>query len=192
MYGLPSNMKSFSHKTLQTSPSFLKPLQTQNLKRKKWGDMAYYAPPVWKSGGDTSPVSPTTLRPCMYPRLAILVVNCVSPEQTDSVNKLSIPNITWWLVCNGATHRCVTAFVTCFTIPLTFSPVWIYILLFCIKFSQTTINKLAFATWNREKHFKMCKLTNYSLNSNLSVDRVNNQSILIFSKATFYLQKSFY
>jgi len=26
--------------------------------------MAYYVPPVWKSGGDTSPVSPTKLRPC--------------------------------------------------------------------------------------------------------------------------------
>jgi len=33
----------------------------QNLKRKSEGDMAYYVPPTWKSGGDTSP---TKLRPC--------------------------------------------------------------------------------------------------------------------------------
>jgi len=41
----------------------LKPLQMQNLKRKKREDMAYYVPHVWKSGGHTSPVSPTKLRP---------------------------------------------------------------------------------------------------------------------------------
>jgi len=45
MYGLPRNMKSSSQKTWQTSLLFLKPLQIQNLKRKKWGDMAYYVPP---------------------------------------------------------------------------------------------------------------------------------------------------
>jgi len=49
MYGLPSNMKSNSHKTWQTSLLFLKPLQIQNLQRKKWGDMAYYVPPSEKN-----------------------------------------------------------------------------------------------------------------------------------------------
>jgi len=46
-----SNLKSSSHKTWQTSLEFLKSLQIQNLKRKMWGDMAYYIPTVWKSGG---------------------------------------------------------------------------------------------------------------------------------------------
>ena len=45
MFGLPSNMKNSSHKTWQTSLSFLKTLQMQNLNRKKWGDMTYYVPP---------------------------------------------------------------------------------------------------------------------------------------------------
>jgi len=40
MYGLPPNMKSSSHKTWQTSLLFLKPLQIQNLKRKKWGHVS--------------------------------------------------------------------------------------------------------------------------------------------------------
>jgi len=50
MCGLPSNMKSSSHKTRQTSLLFLKPHQIQNLKIKKWGDMAYYVPPSEKMG----------------------------------------------------------------------------------------------------------------------------------------------
>ena len=56
MYDLPSSMKSSSQKTWKTSLLFLKPLQMLNLKRKKCGDMAYYAPPVWKSGGTRPPV----------------------------------------------------------------------------------------------------------------------------------------
>jgi len=32
-------------------------------KEEKVGDMAYYTPTVWKSMGNTSPVSPTKLRP---------------------------------------------------------------------------------------------------------------------------------
>jgi len=51
MYGLPPNLKSSSHKTWQTSLLLLKPLQIQNLKRTKWGDMAYYVPPSEKVGG---------------------------------------------------------------------------------------------------------------------------------------------
>ena len=62
MCGLPSNMKSSSHKMWQTSLIFLKPLEMQNLKRKKWVVMAYYVPPGWKSGG-TRPRVPTKLRP---------------------------------------------------------------------------------------------------------------------------------
>jgi len=34
-------------------------------KEKKWGDMTYYIPIVWKNGGGTSPVSPNKLRPCV-------------------------------------------------------------------------------------------------------------------------------
>ena len=54
-----SNMMSTSHKTWQTSLLFSELLQIQNLKRKSGGDIAYYVPPTWKSGVDTSPVSPT-------------------------------------------------------------------------------------------------------------------------------------
>ena len=59
----PSNLKSSLHKTWQTLLLFLKPLQIHNLKRKKWGDMAYYTPHL-KKWGDASHVSPTKLRPC--------------------------------------------------------------------------------------------------------------------------------
>ena len=58
-----SNMKNTARKTCQTSLLFLEPLQAQNLKRKSGGDMAHYVPPRLKSGGDTSPMSPTKLRP---------------------------------------------------------------------------------------------------------------------------------
>jgi len=58
MCGMLSNMKSSWHKTWQTSLLFLKPLQIQNLKRKKWGDMTYYVPPVWKIGGTRPPCPP--------------------------------------------------------------------------------------------------------------------------------------
>ena len=59
MCGLPSEMKSSSHKTWQTSLLFLKPLLIQHLKRKKSGGHGILCPPVSKSGGHTSPVSPT-------------------------------------------------------------------------------------------------------------------------------------
>ena len=56
---------STSHKTWQTS-LFFKPLQMQNIKRKKWGDMAYQAMfPRLKNWGNTSPASPTKLCPCL-------------------------------------------------------------------------------------------------------------------------------
>jgi len=35
----------------QTSLLFLKPLQIQNLKRKKWGEHGILCPPIWKRGG---------------------------------------------------------------------------------------------------------------------------------------------
>jgi len=57
MYILPSNLKSSLHKTWQTLLLFLKPLQIQTLKRKKWGDMGYYIP-TWKSGGTRLLYSP--------------------------------------------------------------------------------------------------------------------------------------
>ena len=59
MYGLPSKMKSSSHKTLQTPLLFLKPLQIQNLKRKKWGGHGILCPPHLKKwGGTRSPCPP--------------------------------------------------------------------------------------------------------------------------------------
>jgi len=64
MFGLPSNMKSSSHKTWQTSLLFFKTFQMQNLKRKKWGGYGILCPPRLKKWGDTSPVSPTKLRSC--------------------------------------------------------------------------------------------------------------------------------
>ena len=51
MYNLPPNLKSSLHKTWQALLLFLKPLQIHHLKEKKVGDMAYYIPPTWKSGG---------------------------------------------------------------------------------------------------------------------------------------------
>jgi len=63
MWGVPSNMKSSSHKTWQATLLFLKALQIQNPKRKKWGGHDILCPPVWKSEGDTYPVSPTKFRP---------------------------------------------------------------------------------------------------------------------------------
>ena len=51
MCGLPSNMKNSSHEMWQTSLLFLKPLQIQNLKRKKWGEHGILCPPIWKRGG---------------------------------------------------------------------------------------------------------------------------------------------
>jgi len=63
MCGLLYNMKSSSHKTWQTSLLCLKPLQTHNLEKKVWGTRHIMSPPVSKSGGHTSPVSPTKLRP---------------------------------------------------------------------------------------------------------------------------------
>ena len=41
-----------------TNATFFKALQIQNLKRKKWGDMAYYIPTVWQNGGTNPPSLP--------------------------------------------------------------------------------------------------------------------------------------
>jgi len=37
----------------------MKPLKIQTLKRKMWGDVEYYIPTVWKSGGNTGDVFST-------------------------------------------------------------------------------------------------------------------------------------
>jgi len=58
MYGLPPNMKSSSHKTWQTSLLFLKPLQIQNLKRKKWGGHGILSPSRLKKWGTRPPCPP--------------------------------------------------------------------------------------------------------------------------------------
>jgi len=68
MCGLPSNMKNSSHKTSQTSLLFLKALHIQNLKRRKWGGIAYFVPSVWKSGGH-------------FPRVPQQIVPMVSNER---------------------------------------------------------------------------------------------------------------
>ena len=65
MCGLPSNTKSSSHKMWQTSLSLFKPYQIQNLKRKKWGDIAYFIPPTWKSGRHVLRV-PLQISPMLY------------------------------------------------------------------------------------------------------------------------------
>jgi len=62
-----SNMISTSHKTWQTSLLFLELLQIQNLKRKSGGNIAYYVPPTWKSGGARPPCPPPNCaRACNY------------------------------------------------------------------------------------------------------------------------------
>jgi len=62
-------------------------------KEKKVGVMAYYIPTVWKSGEDTSPVSPTTLRPFVkqicwnagwdVDDLLLVVASDLTDEQVD-------------------------------------------------------------------------------------------------------------
>jgi len=50
-------LESSLHKTWQTLLLFLKPLQIQTLKRKKWGDMGYHIPHL-KKWGTRPPYSP--------------------------------------------------------------------------------------------------------------------------------------
>ena len=57
MYNLPSNLKSSLHKTWQTLLLFLKPLQIQTLKRKKWGTWHIISPHL-KKWGIRLPYSP--------------------------------------------------------------------------------------------------------------------------------------
>ena len=65
MYGLPSNIKSSSHKTWQTSLLFLKPLQIQNLNIKK-GWTWHIISPDWKSGRTRSPSPPPNFAHATY------------------------------------------------------------------------------------------------------------------------------
>ena len=83
MCGLPSNMNSSLHETWQTI-LFLNPLQSQNLKRKKWGDMAYYAPPAWKSGG-TRPLCPPPNYARDYNSELIAIMTPQPPERISFV-----------------------------------------------------------------------------------------------------------
>jgi len=112
--GLPSNMKSSSLKTWQTSLLFLKPLQIQNLKRKKRGDMAYYVPPVWKSGG-THPLSPTKLRPCSQVTWLLWVISSYLYTSCGGVSCLQpsvVGTCDWSILWRfgsifcGQRHRC--------------------------------------------------------------------------------------
>jgi len=81
MCGLPTKLKTSSHKTWQISLLFLKPLQIQNLKRKKWGDMAYYVPPVWKSGGTHVPRVPHQIAPMADSRRICICYQRTSPKR---------------------------------------------------------------------------------------------------------------
>jgi len=74
-----SNMNSSSHKTWQTSLLFLKPRQIQNLKRKKCGGHGILCPPRLKKWGDTSPVSPTKLRPWSSQTKPTSAYSCEKP-----------------------------------------------------------------------------------------------------------------
>jgi len=56
--GLPSNMKSSSHKTWQTPLLYLKPHQTQNLKRKKEGGHGIFCSSRLKKWGGHVPRVP--------------------------------------------------------------------------------------------------------------------------------------
>jgi len=84
MCNLPSNMKSSSHKTWQTSLLFLKPLQIQNLKRKSGGTWHIISPHL-KKWGDTSPVSPTKLRPWWGLRET---VSCICGEENQTAHHI--------------------------------------------------------------------------------------------------------
>jgi len=61
--GLPPNMKSSSHKTWRTSLLFYA-LSKYKTEREKIGGTWHIMSPRLKEWGDTSPVSPTKLRPC--------------------------------------------------------------------------------------------------------------------------------
>ena len=58
MCGLPSNLKSSLHKTWQTLLLFLKPLQIQNLTKKKWGGHGILCPPPSEKVEGTRPPCP--------------------------------------------------------------------------------------------------------------------------------------
>jgi len=81
MCKLPSNMKISSHKMWQASLLCLKPLQIQNLKRKKWRDMTYYIPHMKKWGGHV-PRVPHQIPPMQleiwWIRVVCLVVKLVT------------------------------------------------------------------------------------------------------------------
>jgi len=65
----------------QTLLLFFKPLQIQTLKRKKWGDMAYYNP-TWKSGGHV-PRVPHQIAPMQPIMTLVQITNYTSPNCTD-------------------------------------------------------------------------------------------------------------
>ena len=121
MYNLPSNLKSSLHKTWQTLLLFLKPLQIQTLKRKKWGDMAYYNP-TWKSGGHV-PRVPHQIAPMQPIMTLVQIPNYTSPNCTDrpQVNVHCIEHFftvhEFWATCAcpGKTE-----------LPWKFSLCWIY------------------------------------------------------------------
>jgi len=104
MCNLPSNMKSSSHKTWQASLLFLKPLQIQNLKRKKWGDMAIYIPPPSKEvggHGERVPHQISRFRTVRRRAVSAMVVANVLCE------KMSVFEILWRLDYKGCLlHKC--------------------------------------------------------------------------------------
>jgi len=75
MCGFLSNMKSSSHKTWQTLLLFMKPLQIQNLKRKKWGVHGVSCPPSEKVGGHV-PRVPHQIAPMVVITFKAFGVRC--------------------------------------------------------------------------------------------------------------------
>ena len=87
MYGLPSNLKSSSHKTWQTSVLFLKPLQIQNLRRKKVGGHDILSPPRLKKWGGHVPRVPHQIAPMP---LCAKDTWCVLPEMVAFKGPLTL------------------------------------------------------------------------------------------------------
>jgi len=91
---LPSNMKSSSHKTWQTSLIFLKPLQIQNLIRKKCGGHGILYPLTWKSGGHV-PRVPHQIAPMSA--LERICLGCSSLSMASCQDQQSMPSRPYFI-----------------------------------------------------------------------------------------------
>ena len=123
MYSLPSNLKRSLHKTWQTLLLFLKHLQIQTLKRKKWGDMAYYNP-TWKSGGHV-PRVPHQIAPMQPIMTLVQITNYTSPNCTDRP-QVNIHCIEHFFIVHDFWETCACPEKT--ELPWIFLLYWIYFL----------------------------------------------------------------